>query len=104
LGHCNIRQPDCAIALELCPPFGAKGHASRRNPLHSMIGNMMEKIQIPREKEYKVLESLVFYPLSARFRNRFAQRNVRSVEIHSAPDIRHRIMFDPGHGLEERLI
>lgn len=30
--------------------------------------------------------------------------NVISVEIHSAGDINHRILFDPGHGLEERLI
>ncbi|WP_319824694.1 NAD kinase [Thalassovita sp.] len=30
--------------------------------------------------------------------------NVASVEIQSEPDIRHRILFDPGHGLEERLI
>ncbi len=31
-------------------------------------------------------------------------RNVLSVEIRSDPTIRHRILFDPGHGLEERLI
>lgn len=31
-------------------------------------------------------------------------RNVTSVEIQSEPSIRHRILFDPGHGLEERLI
>ncbi|NKX44563.1 NAD kinase [Roseicyclus persicicus] len=30
--------------------------------------------------------------------------NVVSVEIRSEPSIRHRILFDPGHGLEERLI
>ena len=30
--------------------------------------------------------------------------DVVSVEIQSAPDITHRILFDPGHGLEERLI
>ncbi|MDF1804550.1 NAD kinase [Thalassovita sp.] len=30
--------------------------------------------------------------------------NVASVEIQSEPDIKHRILFDPGHGLEERLI
>jgi NAD+ kinase len=30
-------------------------------------------------------------------------RNVVSVEIRSEPGVRHRIMFDPGHGLEERL-
>jgi len=30
-------------------------------------------------------------------------RNVSWVEIASRPDIRHRILFDPGHGLEERL-
>ncbi|WP_386680651.1 NAD kinase [Loktanella sp. R86503] len=30
-------------------------------------------------------------------------RNVVSVEIQSNPSIRHRILFDPGHGLEERL-
>lgn len=31
-------------------------------------------------------------------------RNVVSVEIHSDPDVTHKILFDPGHGLEERLI
>lgn len=31
-------------------------------------------------------------------------RDVVSVEIHSEPTISHRILFDPGHGLEERLI
>jgi NAD+ kinase len=31
-------------------------------------------------------------------------RNVASVEIRSEPMINHRILFDPGHGLEERLI
>lgn len=30
--------------------------------------------------------------------------NVISVEIRSEPTVRHRILFDPGHGLEERLI
>ena len=30
--------------------------------------------------------------------------NVDWVEIHSEPAIAHRILFDPGHGLEERLI
>ncbi|NNE79604.1 MAG: NAD kinase [Silicimonas sp.] len=31
-------------------------------------------------------------------------RNVHWVEVRSEPDVRHRILFDPGHGLEERLI
>ena len=31
-------------------------------------------------------------------------RDVVSVEIRSEPSVGHRIMFDPGHGLEERLI
>ncbi|MEL6684757.1 MAG: NAD kinase [Pseudomonadota bacterium] len=31
-------------------------------------------------------------------------RDVVSVEIRSEPTIAHRILFDPGHGLEERLI
>lgn len=31
-------------------------------------------------------------------------RNVVSVEISSEPSIRHRVLFDPGHGLEERLL
>ena len=30
--------------------------------------------------------------------------DVISVEIRSEPSVRHRILFDPGHGLEERLI
>jgi len=31
-------------------------------------------------------------------------RDVASVEIRSEPDVAHKILFDPGHGLEERLI
>jgi NAD+ kinase len=31
-------------------------------------------------------------------------RDVVSVEIRSEPAVRHRILFDPGHGLEERLL
>ena len=31
-------------------------------------------------------------------------RNVVWVEIRSEPKVQHRLMFDPGHGLEERLI
>ena len=31
-------------------------------------------------------------------------RDVVTVEIRSAPEIEHKILFDPGHGLEERLI
>ncbi len=31
-------------------------------------------------------------------------RNVTHVEVEIASDISHRILFDPGHGLEERLI
>ncbi|MCP1168216.1 NAD kinase [Limimaricola litoreus] len=31
-------------------------------------------------------------------------RDVVAVEIRSEPRVRHRILFDPGHGLEERLI
>ncbi|MGB0661063.1 MAG: NAD kinase [Mangrovicoccus sp.] len=30
--------------------------------------------------------------------------NVLSVEIRSHPEIAHRLLFDPGHGLEERLL
>ena len=30
-------------------------------------------------------------------------RDVVTVEIRSEPAIRHRLLFDPGHGLEERL-
>jgi NAD+ kinase len=30
-------------------------------------------------------------------------RDVVAVEIWSDPGVRHRILFDPGHGLEERL-
>lgn len=31
-------------------------------------------------------------------------RDVETVEIRSEPQVTHRILFDPGHGLEERLI
>ena len=33
-----------------------------------------------------------------------SRQEVVSVEIRSEPRIRHRMLFDPGHGLEERLI
>lgn len=33
-----------------------------------------------------------------------AVRDVKWVEIRSEPSIAHRLLFDPGHGLEERLI
>ena len=42
-------------------------------------------------------------PVSAVADAREAQQ-VLSVEVTSAPEITHRILFDPGHGLEERLI
>ncbi len=42
-------------------------------------------------------------PVMADADSRTAGR-VASVEIESEPRIRHRLLFDPGHGLEERLI
>ena len=43
-------------------------------------------------------------PVMADADSRGSVRDVISVEIRSEPAIRHRILFDPGHGLEERLI
>ena len=31
-------------------------------------------------------------------------RGAVRIEVESVPQIRHRLLFDPGHGLEERLI
>ena len=42
-------------------------------------------------------------PVMADADNRSVQ-DVVSVEIESANDIMHRLLFDPDHGLEERLI
>jgi len=42
-------------------------------------------------------------PVSAVADSRDA-RNILSVEIKSEPEVKYRILFDPGHGLEERLI
>lgn len=42
-------------------------------------------------------------PVMADADSRASVREVLSVEITSEPGIRHRILFDPGHGLEERL-
>ncbi len=42
-------------------------------------------------------------PVSADADSRWVQ-NVLSVEITSSKDVSHRILFDPGHGLEERLL
>ena len=42
-------------------------------------------------------------PVMADADSRQSVRDVASVEIHSETDVRHRLLFDPGHGLEERL-
>jgi NAD+ kinase len=43
-------------------------------------------------------------PVMADADSRQSVRNVAWVEIRSEPNVAHRILFDPGHGLEERLI
>ncbi|WP_068119077.1 NAD kinase [Tropicimonas marinistellae] len=43
-------------------------------------------------------------PVMAEADSRNSVRNVLTVVIRSQPDIKHRLLFDPGHGLEERLI
>jgi NAD+ kinase len=43
-------------------------------------------------------------PVMADADSRSSVRDVLSVEIASNPGITHRLLFDPGHGLEERLI
>lgn len=43
-------------------------------------------------------------PVMADADSRSSVRDVVSVEIRSEPSITHRLLFDPGHGLEERLI
>ncbi|ESW59900.1 MAG: inorganic polyphosphate/ATP-NAD kinase [Rhodobacter sp. CACIA14H1] len=43
-------------------------------------------------------------PVMADADSRGSVRGVASVEVRSEPGVRHRILFDPGHGLEERLI
>lgn len=43
-------------------------------------------------------------PVMADADSRRSVREVASVEVRSEPSVRHRILFDPGHGLEERLI
>jgi NAD+ kinase len=43
-------------------------------------------------------------PVMADADSRSSVRDVLSVDIRSEPGVTHRLMFDPGHGLEERLI
>jgi NAD+ kinase len=43
-------------------------------------------------------------PVMADADSRSSVRDVASVEIRSMRDVRHRLLFDAGHGLEERLI
>lgn len=43
-------------------------------------------------------------PVMADADSRSSVRDVVSVEVRSDSTIRHRLLFDPGHGLEERLI
>jgi NAD+ kinase len=43
-------------------------------------------------------------PVMADADSRSSVRDVVSVEVRSEPSVEHRLLFDPGHGLEERLI
>ncbi len=43
-------------------------------------------------------------PVMADADSRQSVRRVRAVTVRSQEDVRHRILFDPGHGLDERLI
>ncbi len=43
-------------------------------------------------------------PVMADADSRSSVRNVASVEVRTEPSVTHRLLFDPGHGLEERLI
>lgn len=43
-------------------------------------------------------------PVMAEADSRSAVKNVVTVLIRSEPSLQHRVLFDPGHGLEERLI
>lgn len=43
-------------------------------------------------------------PVMADADSRSSVRDVASVEVRSEPGVSHRLLFDPGHGLEERLI
>jgi NAD+ kinase len=43
-------------------------------------------------------------PVMADADSRASVRSVASVEIRAAEGVHHRLLFDPGHGLEERLI
>ncbi len=43
-------------------------------------------------------------PVMADADSRSSVRDVASVEVRSEPGVRHRLLFDHGHGLEERLI
>ncbi len=43
-------------------------------------------------------------PVMADADSRSSVRDVLSVEVRSHTGVSHRLLFDPGHGLEERLI
>jgi NAD+ kinase len=43
-------------------------------------------------------------PVMADADSRSSVRDVISVEVRSDASVSHRLLFDPGHGLEERLI
>jgi NAD+ kinase len=43
-------------------------------------------------------------PVMADADSRSSVRDVMTVEVRSEPSVTHRLLFDPGHGLEERLI
>ena len=56
------------------------------------------------ERDRRFIEGLRYFFLATADADGRPAGQVLSVEVVSAADIAHRVLFDPGHGLEERLI
>lgn len=116
-GHVRLEELSCDGAL-LCTPAGSTAYNySAHGPILPIGSDVLALTAVAAYRPRRWRGALLPKAATVRFDIRAPERrpvmatadstavpDVRWVEIRSEPGIGHRILFDPGHGLEERLL
>lgn len=116
-GHVRLDELSCDGAL-LCTPAGSTAYNySAHGPILPIGSDVLALTAVAAYRPRRWRGALLPKAATVRFDIRAPERrpvmatadstavsDVRWVEIRSEPGIGHRILFDPGHGLEERLL
>lgn len=116
-GHVRLQELSCDGAL-LCTPAGSTAYNySAHGPILPIGSDVLALTAVAAYRPRRWRGALLPKAAKVRFdicepekrpvmavADSTAVDNVLWVEIRSEPSIAHRILFDPGHGLEERLL